>query len=120
MDFLVLIVGMNDKEILQITTKQESLSSLGILICMKNDIVDRYFHTKYYTSQIGFVGFFFFFFFLSHGKWAFWRGVCGCAGRKMHVDFLVLIVGMNDKEILQITTKQESLSSIGNIDLYVK
>ena len=47
-------------------------------------------------------------------------GVCDCAGRKMHMDFLVLIVGMNDKEILQITTKQESLSSIGNIDLYKK
>ena len=61
MVFLVLIVGMNDKEILQITTKQVSLLShavlvmtcefnqkkkkshyhlLGILICMKNDIVD--------------------------------------------------------------------------------
>ena len=56
----------------------------------------------------------------SHGKWAVWRGVCGYAGRKMYMDFLVLIVGMNDKEILQITTKQESLSSIGNIDLYKK
>ena len=34
--------------------------------------------------------------------------------------FLVLIVVMNDKEILQITTKQGSLSSIGNINLYEK
>ena len=77
----------------------------------------------------------------SHGKWAVWRGVCSYAGRKMHMVFLVLIVGMNDKEILQITTKQvsllshavlvmtcefnqkkkkKSLSSIGNINLYEK
>ena len=77
----------------------------------------------------------------SHGKSAVWRGVCGCVGRKMHMVFLVLIVGMNDKEILQITTKQESLlshailvmscdfnpqkkkkslSSIGNTNLYEK
>ena len=67
--------------------------------------------------------------------------MCSCAGRKMHMVFLVLIVGMNDKEILQITTKQvsllshavlvmtcefnqkkkkKSLSSIGNINLYEK
>ena len=36
------------------------------------------------------------------------------------MDFLVLIVGMNGKEILQITTKQVSPSSIGNINLYKK
>ena len=34
----------------------------------------------------------------------------------MRMDFLVLIVGMNDEEILQITTKQESLSSIGPVN----
>ena len=44
----------------------------------------------------------------SHGKWAVRHGVCGCVGRKMHIVFLVLIVGMNDKEIFQITTKRES------------
>ena len=34
----------------------------------------------------------------SHGKWAVWRGVCGCIGRKMHC-FFSCIVGKNDKEI---------------------
>ena len=37
-----------------------------------------------------------------------------------HTILTTMIMEMNDKEILQIPTKQESLSSIGNINLYEK